>query len=49
MPRWTGCRRLGPGVLFLLCPGRADAFDGRYFGISRRAEIIGTATLLWRA
>ena len=48
MPAWSGCRRLGPGDLFLLSPGQL-AFDGRYFGISKRADVIGAARLLWRA
>jgi conjugative transfer signal peptidase TraF len=47
LPWWSGCRRLGPGELFLLSSGRPDAFDGRYFGITRRFELVGTARLLW--
>jgi conjugative transfer signal peptidase TraF len=49
MPWWTGCRRLGPGELFLLSPGRPDAFDGRYFGVTVPGEILGRARLLWAA
>ena len=48
MPWWTGCEELSGGDLFLLTPEVADAFDGRYFGITRRSEIVGRARLLWR-
>jgi conjugative transfer signal peptidase TraF len=48
MPWWTGCRVLGKGEYFLLMEGVAASFDGRYFGISRRVDIIGKANLLWR-
>ncbi|HEX5184999.1 MAG TPA: S26 family signal peptidase [Allosphingosinicella sp.] len=48
MPWWTGCEDLSGGDLFLLTPEVADAFDGRYFGITRRSEIVGRARLLWR-
>ena len=36
-----------PGDLFLLSPAVIQAFDGRYFGVTRRAELIGGAKLLW--
>lgn len=48
MPRWRGCERLRGGDLFLLSPGVPLAFDGRYFGVSRSAQIVGRARLLWR-
>jgi conjugative transfer signal peptidase TraF len=47
MPWWSGCERLRQGELFLLTPDKPDAFDGRYFGVTRRREIVGKATLLW--
>ncbi|MEW9856682.1 S26 family signal peptidase [Novosphingobium sp. M1R2S20] len=47
LPQWQGCRPLGAGALFLLMTGRADSFDGRYFGISEPGDIIGKATPLW--
>jgi len=47
MPWWNGCKALQPGELFLLSPTVIQAFDGRYFGITRRAELIGRAKLLW--
>jgi conjugative transfer signal peptidase TraF len=49
LPAWHGCVRLADGQFLLLMRGVPDSFDGRYFGVTRRAEIIGTATLLWRA
>jgi conjugative transfer signal peptidase TraF len=48
LPWWHGCRRLGTGEVFLLSPDVPDAYDGRYFGITRRGETIGKAMLLWR-
>ena len=47
LPRWTGCRVLGPGDVFLLNAARPDSFDGRYFGPVSVTSIIGTATPLW--
>lgn len=48
MPWWTGCETLGQGELFLLTPGARTAFDGRYFGITSPAQVIGAARLIWR-
>ncbi|HLO20963.1 MAG TPA: S26 family signal peptidase [Sphingomicrobium sp.] len=48
MPWWSGCRRLRQGDLFLLSGGVPDAFDGRYFGVTRKSEVIGRARLIWR-
>ncbi|MGE5564285.1 MAG: S26 family signal peptidase [Bacillota bacterium] len=47
MPAWSGCRLLKPGELFLVSVGVRDAFDGRYFGVSRTGDMIGKAKLLW--
>jgi conjugative transfer signal peptidase TraF len=47
LPWWSGCARLGRGDLFLLSPGMPEAFDGRYFGITRANSVIGKARLLW--
>lgn len=46
MPWWTGCRTLRQDEYFLLAdvPG---SFDGRYFGVSSKSDIIGQAHLLW--
>ncbi len=46
MPRWEGCRVLVDGEYFLLMDAAAS-FDGRYFGISEQADIIGRAYPLW--
>lgn len=46
MPWWTGCPALGPGDVFLLTDSRLS-FDGRYFGVTRKKDIVGRAQLLW--
>lgn len=46
MPMWSGCVRLRGRQLFLLMDNPAS-FDGRYFGVTGGAEIIGKARLLW--
>jgi conjugative transfer signal peptidase TraF len=46
MPRWTGCHRLSQSE-YLLLADSPDSFDGRYFGITRRKELVGGAVLLW--
>lgn len=46
MPWWSGCERLGDGEVLLLAPA-SGSFDGRYFGASRRNDILGKAVLLW--
>ncbi|MFL6736674.1 MAG: S26 family signal peptidase [Sphingomonas sp.] len=47
MPWWSGCRQLQRGELFLFSQGVPGAFDGRYFGITRASEVIGSARLIW--
>ena len=47
MPWWTGCEVLRGGDLFLLTPSVPDSFDGRYFGITRAPEVVGSARLIW--
>jgi conjugative transfer signal peptidase TraF len=47
LPWWSGCHTLGKGELFLLAPSVPEAFDGRYFGITRASEVIGEGELLW--
>lgn len=47
MPRWSGCSTLRRGEVFLLSANRPLAFDGRYFGLTRTADLIGKAHLLW--
>lgn len=48
MPWWTGCLQLWPGELFLIATDQPQAFDGRYFGITRAEYVVGKAVLLWR-
>lgn len=48
MPLWQGCVTLKKEELFLLMDDPAS-LDGRYLGPIDRADIIGKATLLWRA
>jgi conjugative transfer signal peptidase TraF len=48
LPWWTGCERIEGGDLFLLTPGVGDAFDGRYFGVTREERVVGRARLIWR-
>lgn len=47
MPWWSGCHLLRQGEIFLLSSDVATSFDGRYFGVSSRADIIGTAQPIW--
>jgi len=47
LPWWFGCHTLRKGEFFLLTPLVAEAFDGRYFGITRAADVIGQGELLW--
>ena len=46
MPAWTGCRELPAGEYFLLMES-PDSFDGRYFGVTSREDLVGRAVLLW--
>jgi conjugative transfer signal peptidase TraF len=47
MPWWTGCEEVHQGDLFLLTPDVPEAFDGRYFGVTRGDLVVGRARLLW--
>jgi type IV secretory pathway protease TraF len=47
LPWWTGCVDLQNGQFLLLMPGSAGSFDGRYFGLTERRDLVGTARLLW--
>lgn len=47
LPWWTGCQRLGLDMVFLLMAAVPGSFDGRYFGPTPRADLIGKARLLW--
>jgi conjugative transfer signal peptidase TraF len=46
MPAWTGCLVLDPSHVFLLMPA-VGSFDGRYFGMTRRPDVLGRAIPLW--
>lgn len=46
MPWWTGCRDLALGEYFLLMDSPAS-FDGRYFGVTQRDDLVGRAVPLW--
>lgn len=46
LPTWRGCRRLGAGE-FLLLNAPRDSLDGRYFGVTRSADLVGRARPLW--
>jgi conjugative transfer signal peptidase TraF len=47
LPWWSGCERLRAGDVLLLSADVAQAFDGRYFGVSRGADVVGQADLVW--
>lgn len=47
LPRWSGCLLLDGGKAFLLMEGVSDSFDGRYFGPTPTAAIIGRLAPLW--
>ena len=48
MPWWTGCLMLGRGELFLIATDQPQAFDGRYFGVTRAEYVVGKAMLVWQ-
>ncbi|HLG89135.1 MAG TPA: S26 family signal peptidase [Alphaproteobacteria bacterium] len=47
LPVWSGCRKLGPGEVFLLMADVPGSLDGRYFGPTPISSIIGKAVPLW--
>lgn len=47
LPRWSGCRTLGRGEVFLMNKAVPDSLDGRYFGPFPAASIIGQAVPVW--
>lgn len=46
MPQWSGCFTLRSGEVFLLNASKRS-LDGRYFGATKRSEIIGVAIPVW--
>src|SRR5690606_5480043 len=47
LPAWWGCRVIGGGQLFLMNWEVRDSLDGRYFGLTPAASVIGRAVPLW--
>ena len=47
LPSWQGCRTLAQGDVFLLNHHVLHSFDGRYFGVIPRSNIIGKLKALW--
>ena len=47
LPRWSGCRSLRPGELFLMNPAVPQSLDGRYFGPTPAAAVVGQAQPIW--
>lgn len=47
LPWWQGCKLVEGGQLFLMIEEHSDSFDGRYFGVTEPADVIGKAELLW--
>jgi conjugative transfer signal peptidase TraF len=43
LPWWQGCATMRPDQIFLLMTDAAASFDGRYFGPSETAAILGRA------
>ncbi|MBB4287250.1 S26 family signal peptidase [Roseospira goensis] len=47
LPRWSECRRLADGEVFLLMAEAPDSFDSRYFGPVPLASVMGRLVPLW--
>lgn len=47
LPAWTGCRTLSNSELLLLNEDVATSFDGRYFGPTATAAVLGRLVPLW--
>ncbi len=46
LPAWHGCVHLRDGQVLLLMDSPAS-FDGRYFGVTEAADVLGRARLIW--
>ena len=46
MPWWHGCITLRRGALLLLIDDPAS-FDGRYFGVTGREDVVGKSVPIW--
>jgi len=47
LPTWEGCNLLRPGDFLLLMENSPASFDGRYFGLVGRRQIIGRLVPVW--
>jgi len=47
LPRWSGCRRLADGEVFLLMADAPGSFDSRYFGPVPLTSVMGRLVPLW--
>lgn len=47
LPKWSGCRTLRVGEVFLMNPTIQDSLDGRYFGPFPAASIVARAVPIW--
>lgn len=47
LPRWSGCRLVAAGEVFLMNPQVRDSLDGRYFGPVPAGAVIGRAIPLY--
>lgn len=47
LPRWSGCRTLMAGEVFLMNPTVPDSLDSRYFGPLPVTSIVARAVPLW--
>lgn len=47
MPHWKGCLRLGANQFLLVNEQRSLSFDGRYFGPTDPADLVGRAIPIW--
>jgi len=45
LPTWQGCRTLSPDDVFLL-GDTPNSYDGRYFGVTDGADIVGVVSLV---
>lgn len=46
LPVWSGCVTLDEGQIFLLAD-HPKSFDGRYFGVTKLADVLGVAKPVW--
>ena len=47
LPAWSGCRTLRRDDIFLLMPAVRASFDGRYFGPTPAAQVVGSLDPIW--